>query len=121
MFVAAPRCGLMKQHDSHWDNLYDRQCAGWTDVQEAVEKLCEMLVRWSRLAQLDTVAMNAENRLKLYVHPQVRTYLVAHIEPDFRSFTMGGMLPSFPPEIDVVIDPELPTGSWRFEIARGAM
>lgn len=120
MFVAPPRCGLMQQHDAHWDNLYDRNCPGWTDIEAAVEDLCVMMVRWSRLVQLDPAAVpNEEHRLKLLVHPRVYQYLRTHIQPDFRVHA-GPEVP-MPPEIEVVIDSGLPDSTWRFEIARGAM
>lgn len=116
MFVKPPLCGTTRQHDSHWERLYDRSCPGWTDEQEAVEKLCILVARWARVSEL---ADPEDRTLELYVHPSVHHALIRHVEPDFRSWQEARV--NLPPTVNVVVDAELPKGSWRFEIARGAM
>jgi hypothetical protein len=107
----------MKQHDSHWDQLYDRSCPGWTDEQEAVENLCRLVTKWAQISEL---ADPEDRTLKLHCHPSVHHALIRNVEPDFSSFPEVRVLPPGV-KVELVTDPELPKGSWRFEIARGAM
>lgn len=118
MFVRPPLCGCTLQHDSHWDNVYNRSCSGWTDDQENVQKLCELVVLWSRLAQMEPRKNDEPRKLKLWVHPHVFMILRTHIVPDY---SMGpDQIVPLPPEVEVEADSSLPAGSWRFEIARGS-
>jgi hypothetical protein len=117
MFVRPPDCGLTKHHDAHYDHPFDRHCQGWTDEQEAVERLCILL---TTQAQLQELYPWEKQHLKLYAHPSVYNALARNVEPDFSSFPEMRILPP-KVEVEIVTDPELPEGSWRFEIARGAM
>jgi len=116
MFTRPPECGVLKQHDSHWDSLKDRSCAGWPDAAENVEKLCILAYTWTRAVQM----FDPERKLKLVMHPSVLMIIRQWWTPDYTAFVNGQDTP-MPPEIEVVIDASLPVESWRFEIASGAM
>jgi hypothetical protein len=115
MEITKPVCGSLEEHPPHHDMPFDRHCRGCSPEHADVAAMAQRLLAFASAYRYFQETIPAGT--KLLMHPLALNLMTQFLLPSYSEWNPAEWPPPSPvPEVPVVVDQDLPRGSWRLVV-----